>query len=276
MEQATAVDSIVVGYDGSPSADCALRWAVAEGRLRNAPVRLVHIVEWPVIVVPGASGWLSEQQRLKAKAGLDEAMAAAGGALPVSIVEGSVAGTICEMSRDASMIVLGSRGHGGFSGLLIGSVSMSVAVHAACPVVVVRGGERADPESRPVTVGVDDSAEARLAARFGFQEAQSRGCGLVAIRAWHPAGADPTGELETAERVALREVLDEEIVAHRSVPVATRLVVGRAAKTLIDASKEAQLVVVGSRGMGGFKGLLLGSVGQQLLHHGHCPVMVVR
>jgi nucleotide-binding universal stress UspA family protein len=280
MEQTTAVDPIVVGYDGSSSADHALRWAVAEGKLRHIPVRVVHVVEWPVTVAPGDSGWLSEDQMLAAKAGLDLAIARAGdGADEVSIVEGSIVGTLCELSHHASMVVLGARGGGGFSGLLIGSVVLSVAVHASCPVVVVRGGqhpdEHADEAALPVVVGVDDSASGRLAARFAFAEARMRGCQLVAVRAWRP-GADPTGELETAERVALRESLAESHQVFPEVPLSLRLVADRPAKTLIDASEQAQLVVVGSRGMGGFRGLLLGSVGQQLLHHAHCPVAVVR
>jgi nucleotide-binding universal stress UspA family protein len=276
MEQTTTADPIVVGYDGSPAADHALRWAVAEGKRRHSPVNVVHIVEWPVTMAPGDGNWLSEDQMLAAKAGVDLAVARAGdGADQVSIMEGSIVGTLCELSHKASMIVLGARGGGGFSGLLVGSVVLSVAVHAACSVVVVRGRERTDSAALPVVVGVDDSASGRLAAWFAFAEAQMRGCGLVAVRAWHP-GADPTGELETAERVALRQALAESRQAFPEVPLTLRLVADRPAKTLIDASEQAQLVVAGTRGMGGFRGLLLGSVGQQVLHHAHCPVAVVR
>jgi nucleotide-binding universal stress UspA family protein len=276
MEQTTTTNPIVVGYDGSPGADHALRWAVAEGKLRHVPVRVVHVVEWPVTALPEETGWLSEDQMLAAKAGLEVAIMRAGGSADeVSVVEGSIVGTLCEASHGASMMVLGARGGGGFSGLLIGSIVLSVAVHASCSVVVVRGGHRDRSARLPVVVGVDDSASGRLAARFAFSEAQLRGCGVVAVRAWRP-GAHPVGGLETAERLALREALMESRQAFPGVPVTLRLVVDRPAKTLIDASEKAQLVVAGARGTGGFRGLLLGSVGQQLLHHAHCPVAVVR
>jgi nucleotide-binding universal stress UspA family protein len=278
MQETASGNPIVVGYDGSLSGDRALRWALGEGTRLGLPVHVVHVVEWPVTAAPGAVGWLSDEDRLAARSSIDRAIAWAGGdAQEVSVVEGSIVGTLCDLSQKASMTVVGSRGAGGFSGLLIGSVSLAVTMHAASPVIVVRGEEHVHIDEYPVVAGLDDSDPAKAAAAFAFAEAASRGCGLVALRAWQPVGPvrDPE-ELETAERHALREVLEPHRTRHPGVPVTTRLAAGSPGKALIEASSEAQLVVVGARGMGGFRGLLLGSAGQQLVHHAHCPVAVVR
>lgn len=270
---------IVIGYDGSDSGGHALRWALDEGTRRGLPVHVVHIVEWPVTVMPGGTGWLTGEQYAMARKDIDEAIADAGGgsAAEVSIVEGSIVGTLCNLSADASMIVLGARGRGGFSGLMIGSVGLSVTVHAKCPVVVVRGEGHADAAAMPVVVGVDESPQAEKALEFALTEAELRGSAVLAVRAWRPPrGVRDPDELQAAEHHALREFIAPCQRRHPKVLISGRLVSGRAAPILIEASEQAQLIVVGSRGTGGFKDLLLGSVGQQLLHHAACPVAVVR
>lgn len=179
-------------------------------------------------------------------------------------------------------MVVGDRGLGGFLGLLLGSVAVGLAGHAACPVVVVRGPEApagVDPAS-PVVVGVDGSPTGEAAVSFAFEWADQRGAPLVALHTWW---VDPmispmldwhaTTEAETevlAERLAgwaekYPDVVVERVVEQR-----------RAADALRELSERAQLVVVGSRGRGGFQGLVLGSVGHALLHHAECPVAVVR
>ncbi|WP_020522357.1 universal stress protein [Catelliglobosispora koreensis] len=272
------VGSVVIGYDGSTSGDLALRWAMCEGKLRSLPVHVMHIVQWPVSVIPGETEWLSAEQRAIIGKDIDEAIAAAGCARPeVSIVEGPVAGTLCDYSDQASMIVLGARGRGGFSGLLLGSVGLSVAVHAHCPVIVVRGQEHADLPDRHVAVGVDDSPQAVAAVDFALAEAASRGCAVVAVRAWQPpSNVREAGELEAAKHRTLHQILEQRRTRYPDVEVSTRLVCGPAAAMLVEASMQAQLIVVGARGRGGFAGLLLGSVGEQLLHHAECPVAIIR
>ena len=224
---ARSADAIVVGYDGSVAATAALRWALDEGRRRAAPVRLVYVLEWPVHIDPIAqrpAGWPDSQFHRDAEAVVEAAVAGAARSDPdvvlrSVVLEGPAAATLCELSTQAQMIVLGHRGHGGFSGLLLGSVSLAVAAHAQCPVVVVRGASSPD-EGRdlPVAVGVDDSVTARLALGFAFEEAASRGVGLVAVRAWHPPPVPwrtdgrslvlDADELDTAERHALHEALE--------------------------------------------------------------------
>jgi nucleotide-binding universal stress UspA family protein len=287
-------DAIVVGYDGSAAAAAALTWALDEGRRLAAPVRLVYVLEWPVYIEPIAqrpAEWPDSQFRRDAEsivqdAAVDAARCAPDVTVRTLVLEGPVAATLCTLSAQPRMIVLGHRGHGGFSGLLIGSVSLTVTAHAHCPVVVVRGGSHDEQRDLPVVVGVDDSVTAQLAVDFAFREAASRGVNLVAVRAWHPPPvpwrsdvrplALDADELETAERHALHEALAGGQRRYPAVATTTRLFPGNASHALVTESGKAQLVVVGSRGRGGFTGLLLGSVSQQLLHHAHCPVAVVR
>ena len=285
---------IVVGYDGSAAAAAALTWAIDEGRRLATPVRLVYVLEWPVHLDPIAqrpAGWPDSQFRRDAEAVVEEAAADAARSEPdvtvrSVVLEGPVAATLCTLSAQARMIVLGHRGVGGFSGLLVGSVSLAVTAHAHCPVVVVRGGSPEERRDLPVAVGVDDSVTSQLAIGFAFEEAASRGVGLVAVRAWQPPPVPwrtdvrplslDADELETAERHALHEALAPWRDRYSAVPATTRLCPSNASHALVTQSGEAQLIVVGSRGRGGFTGLLLGSVSQQLLHHAHCPVAVVR
>jgi nucleotide-binding universal stress UspA family protein len=271
---------IVIGYDGSPGADRALHWALHEGKVRGLPVYVVEVLEWPVNVPPTEAGWLVAGELDQVKTGLDRAVTrAGGGAESVSVVEGSVVGTLCTHSAHAAMLVLGERGVGTFAGLLVGSVSMAVATHAACTVVVVRGeerrAERLDDLALPVVVGVDDSPQSRDAAAFAFAEARARGCHVVVARAWRPDG-DPSGEWETAERYALRQTIAPVAQDYPDVRWSMRLFADRPSKAMIEASRDAQMIVVGNRGRGGFAGLRLGSVAHQLLHHAHSPVAIVR
>jgi len=181
------------------------------------------------------------------------------------------------------MVVVGNRGYGGFASLLLGSVSQQVAAHAAGPVVVVRG--RADPPPGPIMVGVDCSPSARRALELGFDQARRRDCGLVAVRSY-PMQFPPRGDggrppryNEESVRRAAADGLDAALAPWRdrnpTVSVRTVVAAGSPAKNLVEASGDAGLLVVGSRGHGALVGSLLGSVGLQLLHHAHCPVMIV-
>jgi nucleotide-binding universal stress UspA family protein len=183
----------------------------------------------------------------------------------------------------AALVVLGDRGLGGFTGLLVGAIAVQVAAHAPGPVLVARGTLR---EAGPVVVGVDGSEGSELALEFGFEESAARGAELVAVRAF-PGRVPPEVESELpliydADDVRREESrqLAELLTRHRDrfpeVPVTERVRSGRAARTLVEASADAQLVVVGARGRGGFAGLLLGSVSQAVLHHTRCPVAIVR
>jgi nucleotide-binding universal stress UspA family protein len=186
--------------------------------------------------------------------------------------------------------VVGNRGHGGFAGMLAGSVATQVAAHARCPVVVVRPGVDSSAlaaTTHPIVIGIDGVERTQPALEFAFEEAASRGVSLTAVHVW----AEPprSGSVEfkpvaydydEAHREATR-TLAEALAGYQEkypdVPVFRETTCGlNPAAVLLRASEEAGLIVVGSRGRGGFSGLLLGSVGQALIHHAHCPVAVVR
>jgi nucleotide-binding universal stress UspA family protein len=283
---------IIVGYDGSDGARAALLWALDEAALRAAPLRLVYVIEDPVTSAPMFSvpfEYSVEAHRAQARSLLADAVAAAADTHPgvdvrTDMIDGSAAATLGKLSDAAGLVVLGSRGMRGIVGLLVGSTGVAVADHTHCPLVVVRVGTHTRSR-KPVIVGVDDSAQARMATAFAFEEATLRGVDLVAARAWTPpprpwhsdlrSQAEDAAEVVTAERHALHAAIQGLADEHRSVTVSTRLIVGDARHTLSDASAEAQLVVVGSRGRDGFAGLVLGSVSHFLLQHGHCPVAVI-
>jgi nucleotide-binding universal stress UspA family protein len=185
-------------------------------------------------------------------------------------------------AAEARMLVVGHRGLGGFTGLLLGSVGVNASAHAPCPVAVVRG----DPHpGGQVVVGVDGSPESRLALTTAFGEAARRHARLLAVHAWamplraEGSAGDYEGELDRGEREGRQLVARETHAVSQGFPdVAFDVAVGdrSAGAELVAASAGAQLVVVGSRGVGELKGLLLGSTAHALLHHAACPVLVVR
>jgi nucleotide-binding universal stress UspA family protein len=189
---------------------------------------------------------------------------------------GSPAAVLCEESRRARLVVLASRGYGGFHSLLVGSVGIHLSTHGSCPVLVVHGAERwAGPEehlphTRPVIVGVDGSFGAERALAHAFEEAASRQVPLVVVRALRPA------EDQAGVESALAVDLTPWQAKFPEVRVEQRVRPGPPAGVLIDLAGDALLLVVGTRGSGGFAGLRLGSVSQQVLHHATCPVLVAR
>jgi nucleotide-binding universal stress UspA family protein len=280
---------IVVGIDGSEQSRTAVRWAAAEARRQDAPLKILTAYTWngPAEAFGGVAELpdvISQQFDQMATAAAAEARAFQPGIeVSAAAVIGDPAAALLQANRTAAMLVVGNRGRGGFASLLLGSVSQQVATHATGPVVVVRG-QRETP-SGPITVGVDGSAAAQRALALGFDQAQRRGCGLLAVRSY-PMPMPPYGmdmpplpyDPDAAPRDAARD-LDAILTPWRdkfpAVRVKTLIEPGSPAKNLIDVSHEAALVIVGSRGHGALVGSLLGSVGQQLLHHADCPVMIV-
>lgn len=282
---------VVVGVDGSDESLVAVDLAARMAADRSRALRVVHAFIWPELRAPlgpyeggPAEGGLANE----AKSIVDAAVSRArdsGRDLTVTgdVVVGAPATVLIAEARSAAMVVLGDRGLGGFSGLLIGSVAIQVSAHASCAVVVAKGdiGRAAD-----VVVGVDGSSEAALALRFGLEEASLRGVGLRALHAFrHPAtGKDEENLPLIYDADQVREqgaTLLAAAVAqcgehYPQVTIKQDLVRERAAHALIRASASAGCVVVGSRGRGGFLGLVLGSVSHAVLHHAQCPVAIVR
>jgi nucleotide-binding universal stress UspA family protein len=281
---------VVVGVDGSPCSLVAVDLAAREATLRRRPLRIVHAFIWPYLHVPlGPSplgppdgGLRHEAERILADA-VARARAAAPD-MPVhgEIITGEAAAVLRECSHTAALVVVGDRGLGGFTGLLIGSVAIQLAAHATCPVMVARGA--ADPAAA-VLLGVDGSPANDPAIGFAFEEVALRGVPLAALHTWtHPVSTGPgdmlplvydVADVEAEEARVLAEALAGWHDKYPDVVVHRALVHGGARKALIEATSRSQLVVVGTRGRGGFTGLLLGSVSQAVLHHAACPVAVV-
>ncbi|GAA1796382.1 universal stress protein [Planosporangium flavigriseum] len=283
-------NSVVVGADGSTRSLAAVDLAAREAALRDLPLRVVYAYLWPYVAAPpgGAPVSLSDDAlRHDAERVVREAVERAHATAPSVDVTGEAivsapAPTLIEHSRTASLVVVGDRGLGGFTGLLVGSVAVQLAAHAACPVLVARGRTDAGGD---VLVGVDGSPANEPAVGFAFEEAALRGVVLTALHAWtHPVRTEPGDMLPLVYDAGMVEAEEERVLAealagwrdkYPDVPVRRQLVHGHTRRALIDATERAQLAVVGSRGRGGFTGLLLGSVSQAVLHHAACPVGIV-
>ena len=285
---------IVVGYDGSPASDVALDWAAQAAQDRHLPLRILVAWTMPPVNLSGLGvadeSGLMEELRVEAK---NTAKAAAERVRAISadielhgdIAVSPPAAVLVEQSHDAEMVVVGSHGRGGFTGLLLGSVSRQVAAHASSPVVVVR--TPADPAAREVIVGVDGSKQAVKALDFAYDYASRRGLRLRVVHTWEvpPIGAitgvptfSPPELLQDIKGNEMRitaEVLAGHADRYPDVAVVQEVLRGTPVQTLAEMSERAALVVVGARGRGGFLGLLLGSVSHGVLHHAHCPVAVV-
>lgn len=200
-----------------------------------------------------------------------------------AVVPGAASAVLLAESSAAELVVLGSRGLGGFAGLLLGSTAVQVSAHADCPVLVIRGEV---PASGPVVVGVDGSELSEQAVAFAFAEASRRDTELIAVHAWlYPTPVGPGDILPLVYDLdAFREqeerVLAESVAGwserYPEVTVRQRLVRGSPGGALVEQSRTAQLVVVGARGRGALGGLLLGSVSHAVLHHAESPVAIVR
>ena len=286
---------IVVGIDGSDSALRAVRWAAKEAHRRNAGLRLVHAVEILTGYAPRVVDWHALQTAMqdRGRLWLDKARDEAGqvaAEVPVdtALVEVSAVVALARESRDAALLVLGSRGLGGFSGLVLGSTAVQLAGRAECPMVVLRGEHDGEAShAGPVVVGVDGTPVGEDAIAFAFAQASARGADLIAVHAWSDlileaaftAGGAAAFDLDRLQQQSA-ELLAERLAGwqekYPDVRVVREVVHDRPAHALLRLAADAQLLVVGTRGRGGFRGLLLGSTSQHVLHHAPCPVAVVR
>jgi nucleotide-binding universal stress UspA family protein len=282
---------VVVGVDGSTEALLAVDVGATLAAERSRPLRIVHAFIWPELRVPlgpapGApsdSGLRADADRI-VSAAVDRARdRLAGAAVTAQVVTGAATPVLLEEAETAALVVVGSRGLGGFSGLLVGSVAVQLAAHAACPVVVAKG----QPDrAGDVVVGVDGSPKGEPAIGFAFEAASVSGARLTAVHAFQfPVHGEPGDMLPLvydADQLAEEEaaVLGEAIAGWRErypdVVVRSLVVRSRPTRALVSASEQARLLVVGTRGRGGFTGLLLGSVSHGVLHHAACPVAIVR
>lgn len=289
--------AVVVGIDGSDSARLAVEWAANAAMKRKEPLLLVSTYAIPQFLY--AEGMLPPQELFddlerETREKIDDAESIARRIAPdlrmsFEIREGSAIDLLLELSRDAAMIVMGSRGLGGLSGMVMGSVSASVVSHAHCPVVVVREDNHLTDDNRygPIVVGVDGSPVSEQATAVAFREAAARDAELVAVHTWMDmqvqaslAGLSAAEEqwsvIEEEQQQVLAERLSGYATEYPDVKVTRIVTRDRPVRALVEAAANAQLLVVGSHGRGGFKGMLLGSTSRALLQSSPCPLMVVR
>lgn len=288
MTEHNPTGAVVVGVDSSPDSDLALMWAIGHASRTHRPLHLVHVSARILPEVHVYPGHVTVAQ--EGDAVLDNALAVAADCHGMAGVTGERADdpllttgeALLRAAGDASMLVLGARGHGGITGLMIGSVSQYATRHAACPVVTVR--DPADPGAGRIVVGVDDSDAAQDALALAFEVASYRGVAVTAIQAWHPVVAHGPGvALPMPSDIGAQLAEEDHLLSNRlwrwqekypDVPVVPEVIPGHPAALLTYASEHAALVVVGARGRGALTGLLLGSVSQTVLHHARCPVAV--
>jgi nucleotide-binding universal stress UspA family protein len=272
-----APHGILLGYDGSPGSDEALSWAAREARSRGSvlTVCLAWAPGYPASAAEVAAFARRIGERTLAR-GLRRAHDLVGsGEIRPLLADGPAATALCELSGDAEMVVVGSRGQGGLAGLLLGSVSSQVAAHARGRVVVVRGHwQRVSGHvAAPIIVGTEGSAASVAAVEFAFEEAALRGTALMAACAL----ADAPGVLGSAGQIRrdFENLIARSEKGHPEVTVRRQITEGSARSALLAAAFEAQMLVVGARGRGGVRGMLLGSVSHTLLQHAPCPVGMV-
>lgn len=278
---------IIVGVDGSEGSAHALRWAVREGEVRGWPVTALMSWGWLDPPHDGADGPLPLWNEAKARAALAAAVADAvrdPAGIRQDVVCDLATRALVDAAAGASLLVVGARGLGPLKRVLLGSVSAHCLHHAPCPIAIIRpGADPADGFGGTVVVGVDGSEGSDAALAWAIEEAVARHAQLEALSAWqYPvmgetawAGVDP-GVFEEAAELTLDRDLAAADTAGLEQPVRRVTVPAGAGRALVERSQQAGLVVVGSRGRGGFAGLLLGSVGHQLAHHAACPVVIVR
>jgi nucleotide-binding universal stress UspA family protein len=305
-----ALEGIVVGVDGSDHGQCALVWAAREAERRRRPLHIVTAYSVPIFAASGLDGGyatvddsvIREGAEAIAKRALDKV---AGYDIDVdaSVENGDASGVLLDLSESAELLVFGTRGRGGFVGRLLGSVSSALPAHAKCPTVTIplicadRLGETTEDKhikaeqakagaqtvENVVVVGVDGSEQARVAVLEAAEEALRMGAPLRVLcavpqysgsLAWVPAPLD--------REALFRDIqvqLDAGVawIKHHfpGLKVESQLADGSPVEVLVEASRGAELLVLGTRGRGGFTGMLLGSTSDGVLHHAKGPVMVV-
>lgn len=286
---------IVVGVDGSPESELALDWGVDEARRRGLSLHLVHARELAGSMASAPHGaptsWHDPAWVLRAARDRVSILSVDH---PVDLVVTDedvlvpAATALVAASAAADTVVVGTHRHGPVEAALLGSTSLRVAARAACPVVVVRRPASRDVAHPQIVLGVDAASRSGDALAYAFHRASDQGLPLTVICVWAAdidvealrvteAVADEVSAAAANARLAdLREIVRPWREKFPDVRVHVIVAPGTPADVLVDESWAAELVVVGSHGLGGLRGLLLGSVTDSVLHRAHCPVAVVR
>lgn len=285
---------VVVGVDGSPTSRVAVDWAARTADRRDVPLTVVHVIE-PIVngarmteLAMSPELWTARERHAERLVGqapgwVCDAISASP-RIPVryEVVSAAIVSTLLDMSEHAEMVVIGSRGVGEVTGLLLGSVTSALLHHAHCPVAIIHDEDplMPDPAHAPVVVGIDGSPASESATAIAFAEASLRGVDLVAVHVWGDHTDDyVNGHWDSVGDWA-EETLAERLAGwterYPDVTVCRVLAQDYPARRLLEQADKAQLTVVGSRGLGGFTGLLLGSVSSAVAHGARMPVIVAR
>lgn len=287
---------VVVGVDGSENALVAVEWAAADAARRRLPLRIVSCYSVPFYGEPGMIGTYAIESQVEAiksehegfvHTAIERAVRVAAHLKVDSIVTlGSPTAVLPQAVEHGGELVVGAAGRSGRLADVIGSTATAVCHHTAEPVVVVRApSSRKGSSMKKIVVGTDGSECAAEALRWAYEEARLAGASLVVLHSWqYPYGDLVDGERDVRQRMqadASAQLADavrpmSERAEEDGVALSTRLVEDLPAKAIIEAAADADLVVVGSRGRGGFTSMLLGSVSRSVVQHAPCPVAVIR
>ncbi|WP_328835136.1 universal stress protein [Streptomyces europaeiscabiei] len=295
--------TVTVGLDGSRESRAAAEWAAREARLLGLPLKLVHVwepVPDPIAQAPllGAETHQHWTQRIPREAAEGLRLRHPGLDVTTEQLSGLPSEVLADAAKDAELLVLGSRGMSGIGGFMVGSVGLAVVAHAERPVVLVRAGEQAADEHemdpvgipsaatpfRPVVLGLDIESPDEELIEFAFAAAARRGTSLRVVHGWNPppyyayglaADLELHADLTRRETTALTEILRPWREKHPAVEVTGESHYGTPGSHLVDASREASLVVVGRRIRRSAFGAHIGPVTHAVLHHSSAPVAVV-
>ncbi len=282
--------AITVGIDGSEESLRAVAWAGREALRRKAPLRVVHALpKWAASSPSGSrypeigDWWRQESDRIARQAVEQVERDFPGITVESAVLPGDPAAVLADQAASAGVLVVGSQGMGALRGLLLGSVGLKLAGRVPCPLVVVRGADPADHDQ--IVVGIDGSPHSADALEFAFRWAAPARAGIRALLAWQApippvavTAVMPVMDMESYEQDAKRilgDALEPLQRRHPDVEVTAGVVNGHPVSVLEEASGGAGLLVVGARGLGGLKGLVLGSVSHGLLHRARCPIAIV-
>lgn len=274
--------AIVVGVDASPHGQEALEWAAAEASISQRSLHIVHGFTWPMTGLPFELASLSRPDaslQAAAEHVLSDAETRARHLAPdikvtTELVMGTTERALLHGAHNAAMIVVGSQRMHAFAGLVTGSVAL--AAHAACPFIVVHRRANHQPPAHRVVVGTDGAVSSASVVDFALEAAARHGASLTVLHAWAPpTSVFPDEVVARHEREHLLGMLQAHARRFPGLDVEVKLVDDDPGRALAEESVDAELIVVGSRGHGGLRGFLLGSVSQTVLHDAACPVAVV-
>jgi nucleotide-binding universal stress UspA family protein len=280
--------AIIVGVDGSPSANAAVVWAARAATMRNCELTLVY-ADAPVMgmwmatpVAAAVLDWHDEHGREIVEAATQIAKESTSGSVKLAgqLMSEATVPALVQMSREAQMVVVGCRGRGALARTVLGSVSMGLVHRAHCPVAVIHDESPLTNNRAPVLLGFDGSTASEPATELAFDEASRRRVGLVVLHAWWGSGAFELPLDWDVLRPEVEETLAKQLERwqerYPNVPVQQIVVRDQPAHELVTHSDSAQLVVVGNHGHGGIASTLLGSVSTAVVQAARIPVIVAR